>query len=89
HKDIIIGEGLGTPCDAVLFYGPFNETVTLTSTDDADVRFVGDPAQDTEYRTMFQSPDMTGDGIEDLVIASWLHGDRRDGVVYLIEGQSF
>ncbi|MEL6343763.1 MAG: hypothetical protein AAFV53_11570, partial [Myxococcota bacterium] len=92
HIDLIFGEGTLLPADAVLFYGPFNEPAVYDSSEIEDVRFIGDPESDERYDVMRYLPDVTGDGVNDLLIGSPRHSGfspDRGGIVYIVEGGRF
>ncbi|MEL6342899.1 MAG: hypothetical protein AAFV53_07180, partial [Myxococcota bacterium] len=88
--DMAVGEGTGPPTDIVLFYGPFDESGTFTDTEMADVRFNGGRSE-SNYTTIFGTPDISGDGFPDFVVGTYLSDEviKDGGHVYIVEGQGW
>ena len=83
-NDIIIGEGQNVPDDLFVFFGPFTGAFTIYSID-ADVKLIGDPRWDEEYELILIE-EITGDGLNDLIIGSHYGGYNLQGLSYIIPG---
>ena len=85
HADFMVAE-YGYNANAYLYYGPISASVVLNDTD-ADVELQGDDS-DYAYEDALAPGDLTGDGVPDIAIGSYMHDEEYSnaGVVYVIPG---
>ncbi|MEL6347123.1 MAG: putative metal-binding motif-containing protein, partial [Myxococcota bacterium] len=88
--DLAAGEGENYPSDVVIFHGPFNERGAWTASEAADVRLVGDPTTDGIYTAILRTNDVTGNGLDNLLVGAPDSGTGVGvGVVYILDVNIF
>jgi hypothetical protein len=86
--DLFIGEGGVEPCNAHLFFGPFNAAGVWAQTDH-DVSLRGDGTTDCYYSSAVNLGDQNGDGAPELMVGSAAHdvgSDAMAGIAYILPG---
>ena len=86
--DVAIGKAGDPPCDAYVFFGPF-DTRFITDDTAADIVLYGDD-DDEDYELILGPGDVTGDAVPDLLVGSHLNetpfGESHAGMAYIIPG---
>jgi len=91
QRDLVVGAAVSTNAGgdryagrAHLFYGPFEG---VREAADADATWNGNDENDQLGLTLVSGPDLDGDGIDDLVLGTWVWPDWTfRGAVYLFPG---